>query len=132
MKINMNKKLNWILITGGIGWGIPVGLFIYTLRWIECKPVALGSFWIAIVGGTFWGLFTYSANKNNPDAQLTVLKFFRSILFFALILSLYGIVFRYVLLPNDLQHSLWSSLILLMVICISILIEKNYLKRLGI
>lgn len=59
----MNKKLKFIFINGGLGWGVTWSLFISALRWIENKPPAFGSFFIlliiSIIGGIGCGYFTY-------------------------------------------------------------------------
>ena len=113
MKVNMNQKLNWIVMKGGLGWGIPFALLFSALRWIENQPMAFGSYLVlvpvAIFGGMFWGALTYKMRRNHLQQDFSFIDFFRSMSYLLIALCLYGLLFRYVLVPKQLDDSLWSS-----------------------
>ena len=129
----MNKKLKWIFIHGGLAWGVPFALFISVLRWIEYKPVAFRSFWLlltlSIVAGMLWGLTIYKPAQKNPTGHLFIVKFLQLIAYFSAILGIYGVVFRYVLLPYDLAASLWKTGIFLLIVFIGIGLQKKLMLR---
>ena len=129
----MNKKLTGIFINGGLAWGIPFALFISVLRWIEYKPVAFGSFGVllavSIVAGMLWGLTMYKPAQQNPNGELIIVKFLQLMADFAVILGVYGVVFRYVLIPHDLAEGLWKTVIFLLIVFICIGVRKRLILK---
>ena len=133
MKVNMNQKLNWIVIKGGLGWGIPFALFFAILRWIENKPMAFGSplvlLLVSIVGGMFWGALTYKICAKNPQQDFSLFNVLRSMLYLVIALLIYAISFHYVLVPKQLDDSLWSSALLIGLMFITLWLQKRFSPR---
>ncbi|WOE33247.1 MULTISPECIES: hypothetical protein [unclassified Acinetobacter] len=127
----MNKKNQLIFIHGGLGWGIPFSLFISALRWIENKPPAFGSYFIliiiSIIGGIAWGYFMYKSGPQRENIDFSTSIFLKSITLALIILSIYGVIFRYLLTPNNLDDTLWSTCSFISIILIGILIQHKFI-----
>ena len=129
----MNQKLNWILMKGGLGWGIPFALLFSALRWIENQPIAFGSYLVlllvSIVGGMFWGALTYKTCDKNLQQDFSFIDFFRSMGYLLIALCLYGVLFRYVLVPKQLDDSLWSSCLFVGLMFTALWLQKRFSPR---
>lgn len=129
----INKKLKWIFINGGLAWGVPFALFISTLRWIENKPSVFGSFLtlitVSIVGGIVWGYFNYKSDRKKENIDFSISKFLKSMSLILFILCIYGFLFRYLLIPNSLDHTLWSTFIFILLIFIGIVLQNKFIMK---
>lgn len=129
----MNKKFQLIFIHGGLGWGVPFSLFISALRWIENEPPAFGSYLIlliiSIIGGIAWGYFMYKSDPQRENINFSVFIFLKSITLTLIILCIYGVIFRYLLAPNNLDDTLWSTSSFISLIFIGILVQHKFILR---
>ena len=127
----MNKKFQLIFIHGGLGWGVPFFLLISVLRWIENEPPAFGSYFIlliiSIIGGITWGYFMYKSDTQRENIDFSVSIFLKSITLTLIILCIYGVIFRYLLTPNNLDDTLWSTSSFISIILIGILIQHKFI-----
>jgi hypothetical protein len=129
----MNKKLKFLFINGGLGWGVPFCLFISALRWVENKPPAFGSYFIfliiSIIGGIGWGYFTYKLESKKENIDFSFFIFLKSMSLLLIIICIYGVIFRYLLTPNNLDHTLWSTGSFISIIFIGILIQHKFILK---
>lgn len=127
------NTLKWIFINGGLGWGIPFAIFIYALRWIENKPPAFGSFLIlligSIVGGIVWGYATYKFDSPKENTDFSIFKFLKSMALMSVIFCIYGFIFRYLLIPNNLDHTLWSTWIFLTLVALGVFLHNKFIVK---
>lgn len=131
------KKIKEVFLYGGLGWGLPFFVFFSILRWIEYKSPAFGSLTvfivISIIAGCIFGLITQILNKNREAIKFDVKIFFKSILVFAFAILIYGVVFRYMLIPNDWDQPFIGMIILLILLTLSMLIQnKMIIKKASI
>lgn len=131
------KKIKEVLLYGGLGWGLPFFVFFSILRWIEYKSPAFGSLTvfmvISIIAGCIFGLITQILNKNREAIKFDVKIFFKSILVFAFAILIYGVVFRYMLIPHDWDQPFIGTIILLILLTLSMLIQnKMIIKKASI
>lgn len=131
--MNMNKKFKAVFLFGGLGWGLPFFVLFSILRWIEYKSLAFGSlsvfFVVSVIAGCFFGLITQILTKETIDIKFDIKKFCKSILLFALAILIYGLVFRYILLPNNLDQSFIGTIILLSLLFLSALIQNRVIIK---
>ena len=110
------NSLKWIFIHGGIGWGIPFAVLIYAIRWIENKPPAFGSFFIllisSILGGIVWGYSTYKFDEAEEKKTFSMYKFLKSMALIFMIFFIYGLIFRYLFIPYNLDRHFISTAVL--------------------
>ena len=122
-----------MLIYGGLGWGLSMALFFSILRWIEYKPPAFGShyllFLICIICGIAWGIFKIKLDHKKQELNISFASFLKSMLVLFLSLCIYGLCFRYILIPAQLQSTMISTLILVALICIALIIDKKLVSN---
>ena len=131
--MNMNKKIKEVLLYGGLGWGLPFFVFFSILRWIEYKSPAFGSLTvflvISIIAGCVFGLITQILSKKREAIKFNIKNFFYSILFFAIVFLIYGIIFRYILISNDWDQPFIGTSILLILVILSLLIQNRMIVK---
>lgn len=129
----MNDKLKWILISGGLGWGIPFALLTSALRWIENQPPAFGSlpifFVVCVFSGIGWGFFTYKLDKKRVKFNISFLKYIKSLFLLGVALCIYGILFRYVFIPNELDGTFFSTFIFIILMFLVIFIQMKFILK---
>ncbi|MGQ1303179.1 hypothetical protein ACT4WO_20120 (plasmid) [Acinetobacter baumannii] len=127
----MKTKLKKIVAMGFL-WGIPFWILMSAIRWMENKPPAFGSltvfFAICIVAGCLIGLFT--ATGKYIETVKKPRNFITSYLLIILALIIYLILFKTILLPNNLTGSLFDSALLIFLILSTIIVEKKLIKKL--
>lgn len=131
--MNMNKKIKEVLLYGGLGWGLPFFVFFSILRWIEYKSPAFGSLTvflvISIIAGCVFGLITQILSKKREAIKFNIKNFFYSILFFAIVFLIYGIIFRYIHISNDWDQPFIGTSILLILVILSLLIQNRMIVK---
>lgn len=131
------KKIKEVFLYGGLGWGLPFFVFFSILRWIEYKSPAFGSlsvfFIVSVTAGCVVGLITKILIKDAVDIKFDMKIFCKSILPFAFAILLYGLVFRYILLPNNWDQLFVGTIILLSLLFLSMFIQnKMIIKKASI
>lgn len=131
--MNMNKKIKEVLLDGGLGWGLPFFVFFSILRWIEYKSPAFGSlsvfFIVSVTAGCLVGLITKILIKDAVEIKFDMKVFCKSILLFAFAILIYGLIFRYILLPNNWNQSFVGTIILLILLFIASLIQNRMIVK---
>ena len=129
----MNKKFKLIFMQGGLGWGVPFCLLISVLRWIENRPPAFGSYVIflivSVIGGIVCGYIMYKSAAKKERTDFSFLTWLKSIVLVAVIMCIYGLIFRYWLAPNDLGHTLWSTGAFICMTLVGIFIQHKFILR---
>ena len=129
----MNEKFKWIFLYGGVGWGLNLALFFSFLRWIEYKPPAFGSFivllLICILGGIVWGFFTQKMFDKKQKLKVTFFLYMKSILLLLFVLCIYGVCFRYVLAPHQLEDTFISTFLLMGLMIMAIFIHQKSISE---
>lgn len=131
--MNINKKIKQVFLYGGLGWGLPFFVLFSILRWIEYKSPAFGSlgvfFVVSVMAGWFSGLITQILIKDAVDIKFNMKVFCKSILLFAFSILIYGLVFRYILLPNNWDQSFVGTIILLSLLFLSLSIQNRMIIK---
>ncbi|MFC6051712.1 hypothetical protein A6M14_03560 [Acinetobacter sp. Ac_877] len=130
--MNINKIFKEFFLYGGLGWGVPFFLFYSIWRWIEYKPLAYGFsvfFVVSVIAGCFVGLITKILTKDAEEIKFDFKIFYKSMLLFALAVFIYGVIFRFVLMPNGLDRSFVGTIILLILLLISSIIQKKMIIK---
>ena len=126
----MKTKLKKIVARGFL-WGIPFWILISATRWMENKPPAFGSltmfFAICIVAGCFIGVFT--ATNKYIETVKKPRNFITLYLLITPALIIYLILFKTVMLPNNLTGSLLDNALLIFLILSTIIVEKKLIKK---
>lgn len=122
----MNEKFKWIVVYGGLGWGIPFALCMLVLRWIEYKPMLFGSsmilLFVSIVGGLLWGVVMYQPNIQKETCKFFNPKYWKSLFYLFIILVIYAGVYRFLLVPH---HTGLGSLIFILLIIFGVIFQKK-------
>lgn len=127
------NTLKWIFIHGGIGWGVPFAVLIYTIRWIENKSPAFGSFLIllivSIIGGIVWGYGTYKFDEVEEKKTFSIYKFLKSMTLISIIFCIYAQIFRYVLIPYNLDRHYISTAVLFCLVFLGLFFHNKIIRN---
>lgn len=127
------KKIKEVFLYGGLGWGLPFFVLFSILQWIEYKPPAFGSlsvfFIVSVTAGCLVGLITKILIKDAVEIKFDMKVFCKSILLFAFVILIYGLIFRYILLPNNWNQSFVGTIILLILLFIASLIQNRMIVK---
>jgi len=113
----MKEKFKWIFFYGGLGWGISFTLIMSLIRDIQDKPVAFGSYLlfltICIFGGMIFGamMFKYESSKKPEIQNVNLEKVSKVLLVWGIILSFYGLIIKFVLVPLDYQNTTGANIL---------------------
>ena len=125
------NSLKWIMIHGGLGWGVPFALLIFVIRWIENKPPAFDSFLIlllvSIIGGMFWGYSMYKFDEPEAQKTFSINKVLKSMAIIVIIFCIYAVIFRYVLIPHDLDRHFISAAILFGLVFVGLFLHNKFI-----
>lgn len=129
----MSKNFKWILLYGGLGWGLSIAIFMSVLRWIEYKSPAFGSLPIfivvCVVCGIGWGFFTKNLDKENKNLKIIFPKLIKSLLLLVCSLCVYGLIFRYILVRNNLNDTFISTLLLFLLLFTHFSLQSKFILR---
>lgn len=113
----MKEKFKWVFFYGGLGWGISFTLIISVIRDIQDKPVAFGSYplflTICIFGGMLFGamMFKYAPIKKSGTQNVNLEKVSKVLLVWGIILSCYGLIIKFVLVPLDYHNTTGANIL---------------------
>ncbi|WP_434278001.1 hypothetical protein [Acinetobacter sp. CE-15] len=124
----MSNNFKWIFLYGGLGWGLSMATFMSVLRWIEYKSPAFGSlpifFVVCVVCGIGWGFFINKLDKEKKNLNIIFPKLIKSLLLLVCTLCIYGLVFRYILVPKNLNNTFISTLLLFLLLLLPFSAKK--------
>lgn len=113
----MKEKFKWVFFYGGLGWGISFTLIMSVIRDIQDKPVAFGSYplflTICIFGGMLFGamMFKYAPIKKSGTQNVNLEKVSKVLLVWGIILSCYGLIIKFVLVPLDYHNTTGANIL---------------------
>ena len=113
----MKEKFKWVFFYSGLGWGISFTLIISVIRDIQDKPVAFGSYplflTICIFGGMLFGamMFKYAPIKKSGTQNVNLEKVSKVLLVWGIILSCYGLIIKFVLVPLDYHNTTGANIL---------------------
>lgn len=132
MSINVKHKTKFVLFTCGIGWGIPFALMMLSLRWIECEPIHLREMVIllscSILGGIFFGLLNAQQEHQKNDWLDSI----KSWVLITVLLIIYGLIYRCILLPENLHESLLTSIIFIGLTGLAVILQQKFILKRNI
>lgn len=113
----MKEKFKWVFIYGGLGWGVSFTVIMSLIRDIQDKPVAFGSYplflTICIFGGMIFGamMFKYESSKKPEIQNVNLEKVSKVLLVWGIILSLYGLIIKFLLVPLDYHNTTGANIL---------------------
>lgn len=113
----MKEKFKWVFFYGGLGWGISFTLIMSVIRDIQDKPVAFGSYplflTICIFGGMIFGamMFKYAPSKKSEIQNVNLEKVSKVLLVWGIILSFYGLIIKFVLVPLGYHNTTGANIL---------------------
>jgi hypothetical protein len=113
----MKEKFKWVFFYGGLGWGVSFTLIMSVIRDIQDKPVAFGSYplflTICIFGGMIFGsmMFKYTPSKKSGTQSVNLEKVSKVLLVWGIILSFYGLIIKFLLVPLDYQNTTGANIL---------------------
>lgn len=113
----MKEKFKWVFFYGGLGWGVSFTLIMSVIRDIQDKPVAFGSYplflTICIFGGMIFGsmMFKYESSKKSEIQSVNLEKVSKVLLVWGIILSFYGLIIKFLLVPLDYQNTTGANIL---------------------
>lgn len=129
----MFKNFKWIFLYGGLGWGLSMAIFMSVLRWIEYESPAFGSlpifFVVCVACGIGWGFFTKKLDREKKNLNIMFPKFIKSLLLLVCTLCIYGLIFRYILVPSNLNDTFISTLLLFLLLFTHFSLQSRLILR---